>query len=476
VTLRLKRYPAYRDCGIPWLGLIPEHWEVRGNGRLFDRRQQPGSPQLPLLEVSLKTGVRVRMMDGSGRKQAMADRAGYQRANAGDIAYNMMRMWQGALGIVPEDGLVSPAYVVALPRPEVDAGFYAYLFRTGAYMDEVDNYSRGIVKDRNRLYWVDFKRMPSVFPPTGEQQQISAFLGYFDRRINCLIRSKRRLIGLLEDQKQVIIHRAVTRGLDANVSLKPSGFNWLGDVPEHWQIRRLKTLLQRIDQGVSPQAEATLAGQEEWGVLKAGCVNHGVFRDTEHKRLPDGFSFDQSLAVARGDVLVSRASGSPKLVGSVAKIDRLRYQLILSDKTFRLVFKDRRLIDFTVATMQSPIFRLQIEQAISGAEGLANNLPISSLRAFRLPVPPIEEAEQIAAYLTDEMSSATRAGAHAEREICLLQEYRTRLVADVVTGQLDVRGVSLPPLPESDAADPEAELDDADDADLLEAAEALDEE
>src|SRR5690606_27301384 len=114
--------------------------------------------------------------------------------------------------------------------------------RTGAYMDEVNKFSRGIVSDRNRLYWEDFKQMPSPYPPPEEQAAIVRFLDHADWRIRRYIRAKRQLIALLNEQKQAIIHRAVTRGLDPHVQLKPSGVEWLGDVPEHWEIRRLKFL------------------------------------------------------------------------------------------------------------------------------------------------------------------------------------------------------------------------------------------
>src|SRR5690606_2073561 len=139
----------------------------------------------------------------------------------------------------------------------------------------------------------------------------------------------------LEEQKQAIIHRAVTRGLDANVRLKPSGVEWLGGVPEHWEVRRLRTLVHGIDQGISPLAVGFLAEGDTWGVLKSGCVNKGVFRETEHKQLSQDFKIDPGIVVKVGDVLISRACGTPAYVGSVAKVKALHYQLILSDKTFR---------------------------------------------------------------------------------------------------------------------------------------------
>ncbi|MCA8920139.1 MAG: restriction endonuclease subunit S, partial [Planctomycetes bacterium] len=197
MTAALKPYPEMKDSGVEWLGEVPAHWEVRRNGRLFAQRNETGFGELPVLEVSLRTGVRVRNFENSDRKQVMSDRDKYKRALAGDIAYNMMRMWQGALGVAPVDGLISPAYVVARPLPGTVAAYFERLFRTPAYMQEVDNYSRGIVKDRNRLYWEDFKAIPSCYPPPDEQTAIVHYLDYVDRRVRRLVRAKRRLIVLL---------------------------------------------------------------------------------------------------------------------------------------------------------------------------------------------------------------------------------------------------------------------------------------
>ncbi len=240
----LKPYPTCKESGLPWLGMIPAHWEIRRNGRLFVQRNETGFPDLPILEVSLKTGVRVRDFATSNRKQVMSDREKYKCARQGDIAYNMMRMWQGAVGVAPVDGLVSPAYVVGRPLSETNSRYFEYLFRTVAYMSEVNKFSRGIVSDRNRLYWEDFKQMPSPFPPPAEQALIARFLDHLDRRVRRYIRDKRRIVDLLNEQKQAIIHRAVTRGLDLNVSFKPSSAEWLGDVPEHWRVLKVKRIAQ----------------------------------------------------------------------------------------------------------------------------------------------------------------------------------------------------------------------------------------
>lgn len=463
----LKPYAEYRDSGLPWLGRVPAHWSVVRNGSLFGQRSQTGYSDLPILEVSLKTGVQVRSFGTAKRKQIMSDLGKYKRAVKGDLAYNTMRMWQGALGVCPVDGLVSPAYVVARPYPDVEPRYFAALFRTGDYMAEIDSASRGIVKDRNRLYWDQFKQMQSPCPPPEEQAAIVRVLDWMSGRLEKAIRAKRKVIALLMEQKQAIIQRAVTCGLDTNAQLKATGIAWLGAIPQRWEVRRLRTLVRAIDQGVSPLAEGFLAEGDSWGVLKSGCVNRGVFKDTEHKRLASRFDIDPVIAVKVGDVLISRACGSPSLVGSVARVKSLRYRLILSDKTFRASFRDSVDPDFMVLAMNCRYYRQQVEQAISGAEGMANNLPLSSLKDFRFAIPPRAEAARIAECLSHETSAIDKRVAHLQREIELLREYSARIVADVVTGKVDVRE-SASRLP--DVSAPESADDTADEADEVELA------
>ncbi len=330
----LRPYSEMKPTGLPWLGDIPAHWDVRRNRRLFGPRRETGFPDLPVLGVSIRSGVRIRDFDNGGRKQEMSDRLKCQRAARGDIAYNMMRMWQGAVGIVPTDGLVSPAYVVAQPFPDTDAAYYAYLFRTSAYMHEIDIFSRGIVPDRNRLYWESFKQMPSVYPPLNEQRLIVRFLDWHGAQSAKLIRAKKKLIALLNEQKQAIIHSAVTRGFDPNVKLKSSGVPWLGDIPDGWGAMRLKYCITPLEQGWSPQCDAQAAGLGEWGVLKVGCVNGESFAESQNKKLPDFLPFDANLEIKNGDILVSRAN-TRELVGLAALAEQPRQKLLLCDKLFR---------------------------------------------------------------------------------------------------------------------------------------------
>ena len=209
-------YPAYKPSGIVWLGNVPAHWEKVRNGQIFAQRDETDFPELPVLEVSLKTGVRIRDLENSDRKQMMNVRGDYKRAIAGDIAYNMMRMWQGAVGVAPVDGLVSPAYVIARPLHGAESRYFSALFRTSAYMAEVDKYSRGIVKDRNRLYWEDFKQMPSLCPPAYEQTAIVAYLDKATADIDATTSRTRRQIELLQEYRGRLIADIVTGKLDVH--------------------------------------------------------------------------------------------------------------------------------------------------------------------------------------------------------------------------------------------------------------------
>ena len=209
-----RPYPAYKDSGVEWLGAVPAHWEVRRNGRLFVQRNETGFPELPILEVSLNTGVRIRDFENSDRKQIMAVRTEYKRAAKGDIAYNMMRMWQGAVGMVPVDGLVSPAYVVARPLKGTESRYFSNIFRTKAYMAEVDKYSRGIVRDRNRLYWEDFKQIPTPYPPPDEQGRIVQYLDKTTVYVDTAIVRADRQSELLQEYRTRLIADVVTGKLD----------------------------------------------------------------------------------------------------------------------------------------------------------------------------------------------------------------------------------------------------------------------
>jgi type I restriction enzyme, S subunit len=435
----LKPYAQYEDSGLPWLGSVPAHWRTVRNGSLFGQRSQMGHADLPILEVSLKTGVQVRGFGKNARKQVMSDLGKYKRALKGDLAYNTMRMWQGALGVCPVDGLVSPAYVVARPYAGVKPRYFAALFRTGDYMAEIDSASRGIVKDRNRLYWDQFKQMRSPCPPPEEQAAIVRFLDWANGRLEQAIRAKRKVIALLMEQKQACVERAATLGLGVTVPLAYSGIPWLGHIPRHWVVRRLKHCISPLEQGWSPQCDAQPAGETEWGVLKVGCVNKDSLNTQQNKKLPSSLRPDLNLEIKDGDILMSRAN-TRHLLGLAALAEDPRPKLILCDKLFRFrtshaYFNPK----YLVLALRAKSCRAQIESSTSGASSSMQNIGQDVVKNLWLAIPPIEEQEKIVDRMAEDTQPLGIATSRLEREIELLDEYRVRLFTDVVTGKLDVR-------------------------------------
>jgi len=450
----LKAYFPMKNSGVEWLGEVPEHWEVRRNGRLFAQRNETGFAELPVLEVSLRTGVRIRDLENSGRKKVMSDRDKYKRALAGDIAYNMMRMWQGAVGVAPVDGLISPAYVVARPLPGTEARYFEKLFRTSAYMQEVDNYSRGIVKDRNRLYWEDFKAMPACYPPPEEQAAIVRYLDHVDRRVRRLVRAKRKLIALLTEQKQAIIHRAVTRGLDPDVLLKDSGVEWLGAVPEHWAVVRNKNVC-RLGTGHTPSrkiAEYWVDCNIPWFTLsdvhKIRNDQLKYVTETENQVSELGLVNSSAVKLPPGTVILSRTAS----VGFSVILGR---EMATSQDFMAWTPGERVNSEFLLVVLRAmrPFFR----RLMYGSTH--NTIYMPDLHAFRTPLPPLPEQAAIVEHLDEAGVDVDTAVSRAQREIELLNEYRTRLIADVVTGTLDVRDASAA-LPAVDPLDTEDNVDD----------------
>jgi type I restriction enzyme, S subunit len=434
VTDGLRPYSEYVDSGLTWLPKIPATWSVRRNGQLFAERKETGFAELPILEVSLKTGVRLRDMDSGQRKQVMADRAQYKRARAGDIAYNMMRMWQGAVGVAPVDGLVSPAYVVAKPLQETISRYFELLFRTSAYMQQVGVYSRGIVPDRNRLYWEDFKQIHSPCPPIDDQLAMVKFLGHADRLIRRCIGANLKLIKLLEEQKQATTHAAVTRGLDANVHLKPSGVELLGNVPVHWDVLPLRRrwsvtdckhlTVPFVEQGVP------LASVRE--VQAFSLCLHTAKRTTEewYQVLIGG-----GRAPRRGDIIYCRNVS----VGAAAIVETdERFAMGQDVCLIRSMDQNQRFLNYF---LHSPGMAGQLAALMVGST--FDRINVEELKGLLIVVPPRSEQDEIVSHLDESLVGVDEAIGCLQREISLLREYNAWLICDVVTGKTDVRAAAM---------------------------------
>jgi type I restriction enzyme S subunit len=214
VTRGLDPHVPLRDSGIPWLGEIPALWETRKVAWLFWERDNRGEPELPLLEVSINSGVVLREFSDERIESTAADFNTYKVARRGDVVFNKMRMWQGAVGVAPEDGLVSPDYVVAAPKGSLTSAYAHLLFRTPAFSAECARHSHGIVWDRLRLYWEGFRDIEVPLPPIHEQVDIVESIERETRRLDELSASTERTMVLLKERRSALIVGAVTGQID----------------------------------------------------------------------------------------------------------------------------------------------------------------------------------------------------------------------------------------------------------------------
>jgi type I restriction enzyme S subunit len=304
----------------------------------------------------------------------------------------------------------------------------------------------------------------TCLPPLPEQAAIVRFLKHYDRKIRRYIRTKQKLIKLLEEQKQAIIHRAVTRGLDPNVRLNPSGVEWLGDVPEHWDVLALARVIgDGPRNGISPALD-------ERGTIESfsiSAIRNGrvEVRDGDKKYISgDKVALERTYCLLSGDVLLVRGNGNIRLVGKAGLVEDDMPGRVYPDLLMRVRLTRRCLPQFLVALLNCPTGRDQVETAARTAVG---TFKINNQQARQLcfALPPALEQRRIVGWLAEELSPIEAASCRAEHEIELLREYRTRLIADVVTGKLDVREAAAqlpdepeePELPEKIEGTPEGE-------------------
>jgi type I restriction enzyme, S subunit len=462
----VKHYPEYKDSNAEWLGEVPEHWEVVPNRALFDEIKDRDCPDEQMLSVTIKRGVirqAALLEDSSNKDSSNLDRSNYKLVQPGDIAYNKMRAWQGALGVSEYRGIISPAYVVQRPRYRANPEYFHRLLRTPAFAKEAERWSYGITSDMWSLRPEHFKLIYSCLPPLAEQAAIARYLDYMDRRVRRLVRAKRKLIKLLEEQKQAIIHRAVTRGLDPDVPLKPSGVEWLGDIPQHWEVWQLGHFC-RIGNGSTPSRGNTSYwsdGHYPW--LNSSYANEDAITQADQFVTAVALEECHLPIVPSGSLLVA-ITGQGKTRGKAAMLSmEATINQHLAYVTPKAAIASGRYLQRVFDGAYSHL------RSISDDSGSTKGaLTCGDLKHFRIALPEVPEQVAIVDHLDQATGDIDATIDRARREIELLQEYRTRLIADVVTGKLNVREAAADLPDEPDESEP---LDEADD--LMDGEDAL---
>jgi type I restriction enzyme S subunit len=462
----LKPYPAYKDSGMPWLGQVPEHWEVQRGKWLFHHKKQINADRAStnVLSLTLRGVVNNDPDDPEGL--VPKDYATYQLFNRGDLVFKLIdleNLRTSRVGLVHEDGIMSSAYVRLVPHSPAEVRYFFWQY--------FDLYQRGIYNQlgagvRSTLGPSDLLNLSVVVPPLPEQAAIVRFLDHVDRRIRRYIRAKQKQIKLLEELKAAIINRAVTRGLDPNVRLKPSGVEWLGDVPEHWEVVPLKRAFSRMDYGISDSGS-------DGGVipvLTMGHIQNGVVTVPERGGVD---RVEPDLLLQDKDLLFNRTN-SAELVAKVGLFRSVGRPVTFASYLVRMRSHGANSPEFLSLVLNSPAFLGSARrEAIPSLH--QSNLNPTRYGRLSIPLPPAQEQWKIVDAVVERTSSLNDTAASARREIDLLREFRTRLIADVVTGKLDAResaarlpqaSEDLEPLDETEIESEELEIvaGDADDA------------
>lgn len=453
----MKPYPAYRETGSRWLGEVPAHWEVRNLRTFITARNERNRPDLPLLSVARERGVFVRSLAGDDDNHNVIpdDLSNYKVARAGNLVINKMKAWQGSMGIAPCDGIVSPAYYVYDFRI-ANRSFGQALLRSKPYVAHFGQASDGVRVGQWDLSIPGMRQIPVVVPPADEQAAIVRFLNHANLRIEKAIRAKRKVIALLNEQKQVIIHRAVTRGIEPNVRLKPSSIQWLGDIPEHWEDLRSKYVFREVDERSVTGAETHLSMSQKHGLIPNSQI--------QERRLVSE-SYVGAKLCRTGDLVLNRLKAHLGVFALAPEPG-----LISPDYT---VFRPARpmVARYFEAVYRTPACRVELRKRAKGIVQGFWRLYTDDFYDIRVPVPPLEEQDKIMQYLDKELASVNTIIASTEREIELLREYRTRLISDVVTGKLDVRQAAAQ-LPDEDGEVGSALSDESDEIEEIELEEA----
>ncbi|MCC4289625.1 MULTISPECIES: restriction endonuclease subunit S [Halomonadaceae] len=448
--MTFPKYPEYKDSGVEWLGEVPAHWEVVKLGYLAIS-QGGGTP--PKDDLQYWNG-NIPWVTPKDMKQQWITSTIDTLSEAALHGSPVSMIEPGHVLIVFRSGILRhriPAAINQVPvtvnqdvraynvRPRLLPDFFLRLTQ-GLNRELLPEWSKqGATVESLDSELVNSTQLP--VPPRGEQETIATFLDHETARIDALVEEQQRLIELLKEKRQAMISHAVTKGLDPNVPMKDSGVEWLGEVPAHWEITRVKHIVRTVEQGWSPQCENNpVESESEWGVLKVGCVNHGRFDSQENKKLPAALSPRLDLSIKAGDVLISRAN-TRELVGSCA-VPTISYpNLMLSDKLFRLrlheTVADPRFLAFFIGASQT---RQQIELEATGASSSMLNIGQSTVLEMPFPCPPLEEQAKIRDEVIKQTWSLLNLAGEALELKKRLEERRSALISAAVTGKIDVRG------------------------------------
>jgi type I restriction enzyme S subunit len=420
-----------------WLGNYPAHWQVLRIKNIFSEiedRSTSGNEEL--LSVSHYTGITLKRDSLENEDDFISNAEtleGYKRVAKGDLVINIMLAWNGSLGISPFDGITSPAYCVYRTKENNNSEYFGYLFATNLLKTEFRKKSTGIIDSRLRLYSDKFFSIFSVVPPVEEQNQIVEYIKTQSQKINHFIAKKQQFIALLKEQRQSIINEAVTKGINKKVKLKDSGIKWLGNIPEHWEIKRLKNCINgKLKYGAN---ESGYEYNPNWYryIRITDFTKEGLL--DEHNKLSLPIEIGVEYELADGDILFARSGAT---VGKTFQFrfvsDEEKYcyagYLIKASPNENII-----LSDFLMEYTNSIVFENWKNSIFSKAT--IENIGADKYCVLKIPIPPITEQKEILDFIKTETVIIDTAIAKTEREIELIKEYKEAMIAEAVMGKVN---------------------------------------
>ncbi len=419
----MEKYSSYKDSGVKWLGEIPSHWETIKSKYIWQEQfatSENGTEEL--LSVSQYDGVTP--SKGDSRSESLK---GYKIVKENDWVINIMLAWLGGLGVSKHNGIVSPAYCTYKMTGGANPHFLHYLYKTPLYLSEFARHSTGVVPSRWRMYTDDFGQVLTLLPPKSEQDAIVSYLDTVTSKIDVAIEQQKKMIELLNERKQIIINNAVTKGLDPNVKMKDSGVEWIGEIPEGWEVCSLKKIATII-LGKMLSNNST----EKYPYLCAKDVHYGNVDLSDLKMMYFSKEERERYRVQNGDMLIveggAGAGGCAVFDGDMEVFIQNSIMIVRGNSNM-----DNRFICYFFQTINQKGY----------VEFICNKATIphftkEKVGAVMLPIPPIEEQMQIVNKIKSICEPIDNAINAANKQITLLQERKQIIINDVVTGKVKV--------------------------------------
>ncbi|MDB4772066.1 restriction endonuclease subunit S [Akkermansiaceae bacterium] len=437
MEVKFEAYPKYKDSGVEWLGEIPEHWIVGKLGATLKPISVKNHPTADLLSITREKGVIQREVEDDSKNHNFIpdDLSGYKLIKQGQFGMNKMKAWQGSYGVSPYTGIVSPAYYVFEFTKEVHPDFFHKAIRSKLYVSFFGSASDGVRIGQWDLSKDRMKQIPILLPPAKEQVAIASFLDEKVGKIDGAIAQKEQLIQLLNERKQIIIQNAVTKGLNPNAPMKDSGIEWIGKIPEHWEVSRVKFCSRYISKGTTPSTVGReVLSEGEIRFIKSENIVEGEITQTPKEFIDEKTNEIISRSILKANDVLFVIAGA-----SLGKTAVLPEHLNGSNTNQAVCFIRPNQVAYSKYLemwLQSSAIKSQIW--VDAVQSAQPNLSMESLGNFAIPVPPKAEQYELLEYLKDVSRDFKASENTLQNTILRLKEYKATLINSAVTGKINV--------------------------------------